>query len=176
MIDETKAWKRTNLRNILMYWLFYFSPAIVDKGNAIVWRGYADDDDTFWARVRIEKRRDCFVDGKFNPYSIAVDSNEPLMKEWMENHKTYLKGQLIWYCKAVWDAIYEGILDANDYDRTEDEVDFGEDIEEDEEREPKAGTDAWYAWKCEKEQEAKEYAEAMRYRDYCESKYGWDCS
>lgn len=46
----------------------------------------------------------------------------------------------------------------------------------DEDIEPKDGTGEWYEWKHRKEEEEKEYAEAMRYRDYCEAKYGWDCS
>ena len=59
----------------------------------------------------------------------------------------------------------------------DDEEEETEDDEEwDKDEEPERGTSEWYDWQYRKEQEVKGWAEAMRYRDYCEDKYGWDCS
>lgn len=133
-MDKTSAFKSEQLRECLMYWLFFFSPTVVDGGKALVWRGYADDDRTFWVRIRIEKAKDARWDSKGKPilYSISTDCNIPVMKDWMDSHKKYLLSKLIWYYKALWDVIH-GWVETSDCNKSEDDIDWDEQDTESEE-------------------------------------------
>lgn len=140
-------------------WLDYTAPAIVDCGRAIVWRGYAGEKDGYapWYRVRIDRWTFNEKNEPLN-YVIDTESDLPEMTAWMCKHQSYIKGLLIWYCKAVWDLLDNGMLNRKDFDREEDDVDFDENTEDEE------------------EVSVEDWAYGKRYQEYCEQKYGWDCS
>lgn len=150
-------------------WLKETSAGICDSGNTIVWRGYAlanpeyaytmeMDADYVWYRIAIHRR---FVDVRYETF-IETDCSNQSMEMWMNDHHTYLKGKLIWYCRAVWDMIDNRLVSWRTFDRGEDDLDW-EDAPED-------------LSDYEKQQRLDEYAEAKRYQDHCESRHGWDCS
>lgn len=145
-------------------------PAIIDKGNTLVWRGrYRDCRQDYQPYYRIVIERFGGLPGfggiihngnSFKIASIDLDADNRLMRDWMWKHEKYIKGLLVMYCRAVWDLLDNGLLDRTAFDMTEDDVEFDdEEITEEERRKA-----------------AEEEAEAERYRYYCEQKYGWDCS
>ena len=110
-------------RGAFCKWLADTVPGICEEGNLIVWKGYAYGDlFTYeWYRVAIKRYADCT--------EIEVDCHNESMKDWMLRHKSYIKGKVIWYCRAVWRLMDEGLLDGCDFDKTEDQV-FAEEKEE----------------------------------------------
>ena len=104
-------------------WLEETIPAICEEGNLIVWKGYAYGDvfNYTWYRVAIKHYADC--------NEIEVDCQNASMKDWMLRNKSYIKGKLIWYCRAVWDLMKVGLLDGCDFDRTEEQA-FADEEEE----------------------------------------------
>ena len=120
-------------------WLEETPPGICEEGNLIVWRGYAIGEPFIfeWYRVAI-KRWDYRAE-------IEVDCHNESMKDWMLRHKSYIKGKLIWYCRAVWQLIDDGLLDGCDFEKEEDDIDWGDTPVElsDEEAEWKAKEDSY---------------------------------
>lgn len=96
-------------------WLEETPPWICEEGSFIVWRGFAYGEGfkAAWYRVAIKRWADCA--------EIFVDCNNDSMRDWMQRHKSYIKGKLIWYCRAVWQLLDDGLLDADDFNKTEDQ-------------------------------------------------------
>lgn len=141
-------------------WLEKTNPGICEEGNLIVWKGYAYGDPLIyeWYRVAIIRYTDCT--------DIEVDCRNESMKGWMQRHKSYIKGKLIWYCRAVWQLMDEGLLNACDFDKTEEQV-FSEDEDdglEPWEREEKE-RDWWEEYNAECNADAQEYKFLMRRGD-----------
>ena len=133
-------------------WLENTSPGIYQCGDYIVWDGpgVRESDYTVYYKVTILRWQ--------GETSISTWSSNQAMREWMAAHQKYLKGKLIWYCKALWSLFDEGLLDSDDFDRIEGQ-------EDEDELEP---------W--EREERQQQYAEAVELKHRCEQKYGWDCS
>lgn len=141
-------------------WLENTSPAILHCGDEFIWRGRARNykgEYHPWYWIRITRKM-----GKWKPeWEIETDCDNESMKAWMKNSEMFLKGKLVWYCRAVWDLIGARLIDRKSFDKDEADIDWDED--------PRR-------WEMADEERLEAYAEARRYQEYCESKYGWDCS
>jgi len=150
-------------------WLEDALPGICERGEKIVWRGYAlknpeytdhlgEDPEYVWYRIALTRH----YDGIRFTYDIDTECSNDSMAEWMEDHGKYIKGKLIWYCRAVWDLIAKRLIDYKAFDKNEDDLDF--------EDEPPRLTDdeKLEAWESE--------ARSRWYQNYTEQKYGYDYS
>ena len=111
-------------RGAFSKWLTETSPGICEEGNLIVWKGFAWGDtlNCEYYRVAITRYKDCT--------DIDVYCRNESMNGWMQRHKSYIKGKLIWYCRAIWQLMDDGLLHPCDFDKTEDQVFEGDEEEE----------------------------------------------
>lgn len=154
----TEEEKNAFARYALSDWLEETPPFICEKGMCVVWFGYKRRHG-YVVRYEITIEREALSSRKANIY---VNCNNMSMYDWMVRHTSYLKGKLIWYCRAVWDLFGDRLLDPKDFDRSRDDAWFSDEPSEEEEEYEDLCTENF--WKC------------KRYQNYTEQKYGYDYS
>ena len=106
-------------KNAFAGWLAETNPWICERGDRIIWRGYSCGKHGLFVRYRVAVHR-----GFRGAVDIEVWCSNDKMYAWMIENKAYIKGKVIWYCRAVWNLLEENLLDEDDFDKTEAEVEL----------------------------------------------------